>query len=93
MNADDISEVMERCFVSEHELGSGVLNVTEVIDRVAINLGDIASAITPGEMMPMNTPDGGRVGSLTEAVIYAAKSLSSIAAAIGDLADAVRDRS
>ena len=63
-----------------------------VLDRATWNLHAIAKAITPLDAMPMQTPDGGYVGSLTEAVCYTAASLSKIADAIGDLAEAVRER-
>jgi len=43
--------------------------------------------------VPLETPGGGQVGSLTEAVVYVAENLKRIADSIGDLAEAVRERS
>lgn len=64
----------------------------EAIDHVARSLVRAAHAITPTDAHRMRTPDGGRVGSLTEAVVFAADNLGRIADAIGALADAVRER-
>ena len=94
MNTDEIVDGLERCFISQNAVDSNIdpTNVVDVIDRAACNLGRIAHAITPTNAAAMQTPDGSRVGSLTEAVIYAADSLKKIADAIGDLAHAVRKR-
>jgi len=94
MNTDEIVEGLERCFISPNVVDRNMepANVVDVIDRAARNLNLIAHAITPTDAVAMRTPDGGRVGSLTEAVIYAADSLTKIAEAIGDLASAVRER-
>jgi len=94
MNTDDIVDGMERCFISPNVADSNMepANVVDVIDRVGRNLSKIAHAITPTDAAAMVTPDGNCVGSLTEAVIYAADSLTKIAEAIGDLASAVRER-
>jgi hypothetical protein len=72
----------------DHDLSEAV----EAIHHVARNLTWVADAITPTDASPMRTPDGGRVGSLTEAAIYAADNLGRIADAIADLAQAVRER-
>lgn len=94
MNTDEIAESLERCFISPNVSDSNLepANVVDVIDRAARNLSRIANAITPTEALAMQTPSGGRVGSLTEAVIFASESLMKIADAIGDLASAVRER-
>ena len=94
MNTDEIVESLERCFISPNVADSNLepANVVDVIDRAARNLSRIAHAITPTDAQAMQTPDGHRVGSLTEAVIYAADSLTKIAKAIGDLASAVREQ-
>jgi hypothetical protein len=94
MNTDELVDSLERCFISPNVSDSNMepANVVDVIDRAARNLSRIAHAITPTDAAAMKTPDGGRVGSLTEAVIYAANSLTKIAEAIEDLASAVRDR-
>jgi len=86
MNTDELVDSLERCFISPNVSDSNMepANVVDVIDRAARNLSRIAHAITPTDAAAMKTPDGGRVGSLTEAVIYAADSLTKIAEAIGD---------
>lgn len=88
----DISESLERCFISLVRPYSEATNVVDVIDGASSNLKRIAHAITPTDASAMRTPDGGLVGSLTEAVVYAAESLTKIAEAIEDLASAVRER-
>ena len=94
MNTDEIVDSLERCFISPNVPDSNMepANVVDVIDRAARNLSRIAHAITPTDAAAMTTSDGGLVGSLTEAVIYAADSLTRIAGAISDLASAVRER-
>jgi len=93
MKTVDIIEGLERCFVSPNVADSNLepANVVDVIDRAARNMHRIAHAITPQDAAAMSTPGGGRVGSLTEAVIFATEGLKDIAAAISDLAQAVRE--
>ena len=96
METDDFHEIidtLERCFIleDEHKSTYAPLNIVGAMDRTAYNLGKIAESITP-TAIPMPTPGGGSVGSLTEAVIYAAENLKMIADSIGDLAEAVRER-
>jgi phage terminase large subunit-like protein len=94
MNTDQISQSLERCFMSPNVADSNLedANVVDVIDRAARNLSRIANAITPNAPSPMKTDCGVYVGSLTEAVAAAANSLHGIAEAISDLAEAVRER-
>ena len=94
MKPNDIVVGLERCFISPNVVDSNLepANVVDVLNRAAWNLSRIAHAITPLDVAAMDTPDGGRVGSLTEAVVYAANSLTKIADAISDLASAVRER-
>lgn len=97
MEKDDFHEIidtLERCFIwaDDHKSNYEPLNIVGVMDRTAYNLGRIAESITPMSAVPLETPGGGRVGSLTEAVIYAAENLKMIADSIGDLAEAVRER-
>lgn len=70
-------------------------NIVDVIGRLAFHAEDIAKAITPTGALPMETPGGGRVGCLTEAMIFVADRLSeglmSISASIDNLADAVTE--
>jgi len=94
MNAEDIVDSLERCFISPNVADSNMepANVVDVIDRAARNLSRIAHSITPTDAAPMRTQDGGRVGSLTEAVIYAADNLAKIADSISELASALREK-
>lgn len=94
MDTEDIAESMERCFISTalSDINYAPANVVDVIDQAARNLGKIAHAITPTDVAPLVTPSAGRVGSLTESVIYVAENLSDIADAIRDLAEAVREQ-
>lgn len=90
---EDIINTLENCFISTGQSKSPFdpINIATAMNRAAYNLKHIAESITP-TAIPMRTPDGGQVGSLTEAVIYTAQSLEGIAAAIQDLAEAVRER-
>ena len=91
--AGQVTESLERCFISHNrDYYRQEENVVDAIDRAATNLRNIADAISPSDAAPYTTPDGGRVDSLTEAVIYAAQGLTKIAGAISDLASAVRER-
>jgi len=92
MSTDNLEDALERCFIADMDNGAEPENVAGAMLRAAISLRAISNAITPGGTIPMPTPGGGQVGSLTEAVIYAAQSLRGIADAIGDLASAVRER-
>lgn len=90
----DLVITLERCFISPNVSDSNMepANLVDVMDRAARNLAKIAQAITPTDSLPMTTPNGGSVGSLTEGVIFAAESLSKIAEAIDNLACAMRGR-
>jgi hypothetical protein len=94
MKPDGIAESLDRCFISPNVADSNLepANLVDVMDRAAYSMKRIADAIMPHDTLPHQTPDGGNVDSLTEAVIYAAQGLGKIADAISDLAEAVRDR-
>ncbi len=62
---------------------SGVADVAEQI-------GAVAFAITDVDALAVTTPDGGRVGCLTEAIIYLAKNAGAIADAINEVSEAIR---
>lgn len=95
MDTDEIVDGLKRCFTSWDVARSDLepANVVDVIFSAARNLRLIAEAITPSNAAPATTSSGGQVGSLTEAVMYAGQGLASIANAINDLADAVREQS
>lgn len=54
-------------------------------EDVAIQLRRLADAITPTDAMPGTDRNGVKIGCLTEAVM-------SVAAALREIADAIRDR-
>ena len=66
------------------------IEMTEALESFSDGIYRIAKAITPLDAAAMETPNGGRVASLTEAVIYAAENIGRIADALSDIADAIR---
>jgi hypothetical protein len=62
-----------------------------VADAVREGLRGIAQAITPPDAGPFLGADGTRVESLTEGAIFVGKMLGSVAEAINNLAEAVRE--
>lgn len=51
----------------------------------------IANAVTPTDAAGTRDAHGGYVSSLTEAVVSVGRSLDAIAAALADIAEAIRD--
>ncbi len=66
-------------------------NVVDVLHHVGLTLRSVASAITPADAAPGKDATGGSVGSLTEAVMGLTAGAANIAAAINNVADAIRD--
>ena len=66
------------------------IEMTEALEFCSEGIYRIADAITPNGAAAMETPNGGRIASLTEAVIYAAENMEHIANALSDIADAIR---
>jgi len=62
-----------------------------MVERMQWSLGRLAGAITPTDALPDDDVMGGKVSSLTEAVMGRSAGLVRIAEAIDGLADAVRD--
>lgn len=93
MEDSELAEAVERCFISPNVCDSNLeaANVVDVIAQVSHNLKRVAHAITPLDAAPAHTSNGGRVGSLTEAVFYVGEELGRIADAINNLADAKRE--
>ena len=91
MASDEISESLERCFISPNVLDSNMenCNVVDVLDAVGKSLHRISNAITPSDQIPFRTEDGLVVGNLTEAVFYAGQGLHKIASALDDIASAI----
>lgn len=73
-----------------------VKRIEDSLDHIGTSIGgsltNIARSITPLSARPLNTPDGGQISTLTEAVIFMASNLLEIAKAIGNLADAIREK-
>ena len=65
---------------------------SEIAIAVAGGLTKLARAITPLSALAGTDAAGGRVESLTEAIMGVTAGLVQIADAIGDLAEAVRER-
>jgi hypothetical protein len=86
--ADAIIDSLVSQSVANSSLESA--NVVDVLSRLANACGAISLAITP-KAEGIKVQDGGFVESLTEAVIFNGNGLYSIAAAIDNLADAVRN--
>jgi hypothetical protein len=72
--------------------GADPANVVDALDGITRNLGRVAGAITPLGVAPGHDALGGTVCSLTEAVMGMTAAMVQIASAIGDLAEAVRER-
>jgi hypothetical protein len=66
------------------------IEINEALEACSDGIYRIARAITPLDAAAMETPNGGRVASLTEAVIYAAENIGRMADALADVADAIR---
>jgi len=65
---------------------------SKVANAVAGGFSTLAQAIYPLSALPGQDATGGRIESLTEAVMGVTAGLVRIAEAIGDLAEAVRER-
>lgn len=65
---------------------------SEISGVVADGFTTLANSITPLSAMAGTDAAGGRVASLTEAIMGVTAGLVKIAEAIGDLAEAVRER-
>ena len=65
-------------------------NVVDVADKIANALVGLRDAVCE-PAAPFNTPDGGRVGNVTEAMIFIGQEIGNVASSIRDLAEAIRD--
>ena len=63
-------------------------NVPQAIIAITDELTALANAITPRGALPAHTPNGGTVGSLTEAVFFCGENLGRIADALHEMAEA-----
>jgi hypothetical protein len=88
------AEAIERCLSSPNVSDSNGenANVVDVIDHLARRVGAVARAITPTDSLAGEDATGGRVESLTEAVMGLTAGMVQIANAIESLACAVRER-
>ena len=87
-----IEDAIRQCFISPNvnDRNFESANMVDVLDACSDGIYRVAKAITPPDAAAMETPNGGRVASLTEAVIYAAENIGRIADALSDIADAIR---
>lgn len=94
MDAHVIGESFERCFVSSSVDADNTVpaNLVDVVQRLALHTGAIASAITPRGASPSADATGGYVSSLTEAVMGLTAGMCRIADAIESLAAAVSEK-
>lgn len=61
------------------------------VEELTRAVSEIAQAICrPG--VAWNSPDGGKVGDLTEATIFVGQQIGRLASAMQDIADVMRDR-
>lgn len=87
-----IEDAIRQCFISPNvnDRNFEAANMVDVLDACSDGIYRIARAITPLDASAMETPNGGRVASLTEAVIYAAENIGRMADSLADIADAIR---
>lgn len=83
-NIEAIGYSLERCFISPNVADSNfeAANLVDVIQRLSEQTCKIARAITPQDAIAGEDAAGGRVGSLTEAVMGVTAGLVRIANAI-----------
>lgn len=66
------------------------IEMTDALESCSDAIYRVARSITPLDASAMETPNGGRVASLTEAVIYASENIGRMADALSDIAEAIR---
>lgn len=88
-----LANAISGAFISPNVADSNLepANIVDALDGLVRMTRAVANAITPMGAAPAETPNGGIVRSLTEAVFYAAESLGSISNSIHDLAEAIRE--
>lgn len=74
--------------MNQDDIDAIICSVESIADRI----GDLASSVTGTDAVPAKTQDGGRVGCLTEAIIYLANNAGRIADAIIEVAEAIREK-
>ena len=86
--SEELANAIIRVFESADtsEVGFGAENIVDVICRQANQTERVAQAITPQHSMAGQDASGGRVSSLTEAVMGMTAALMEIATAIGAVA-------
>lgn len=91
---DEVAEALRQTLESP-SLGNSSgdpANVVDVLAGLARAVRASASAISPADAAPGHDAAGGTVGSLTEAVMGVTAGLCRIADALGDVAEAIRER-
>lgn len=88
---DGIADALRACLISQNVSDSNYepANIVDTSDRLARAAKQIANAITPIGSVAGTDASGGRIASLTEAVVGITAGLFRIADAIEGLADAV----
>ncbi len=74
--------------MNQDDIDAIICSVESIADRFV----DLASSVTDTDAVPAKTQDGGRVGCLTEAIIYLANNAGRIADAIIEVAEAIREK-
>lgn len=89
-----IADAIVRSFESPNVIDSNFenANIVDVLGRLASATHCIAKSLYPIGAMPGEDRTGGRVSSLTEAVMGIAAGLCNIADSIDNLASAVREK-
>ena len=85
----EIAEALENCFISPNVSDSNYepANLVDVVKSLSVNTRRIADSITTLDAIPAEVGGGGRVGCLTESVLYLGKETGRVADAIFYLAD------
>ena len=86
-----IADAVDRCFSSSNEIDSNgeQANIVDAVANVAQALRGVERAITPSGLLPGDTPDGGHVECLTEAVLSISYGLHAVSSSLQTIADAI----
>lgn len=73
--------------MNQDDIDAMICSVTSIADQIGV----LAFSVTDTDAVPAKTQEGGRVGCLTEAIIYLANNTGRIADAISEIAEAIRE--
>ena len=85
--ATELIETIAYCLQNDEHVPLG-----NIVDAISDSVDRVAKAITPTDVLGGHDASGGRVESLTEAVMGITSGLYEVASAINNLADATRER-